>query len=277
MRLPARRIATTALSAGLLIGLSAPVVTAADGNSVRERTHAASHAPIPDAEELQSQVGGLAGLGGVLTPVTDLLTAVLGADSGRLSSADADKLTDAINDALAKADAANTGADDATTTPDTTTPGTTTPGTTTPGTTTPGTTTPGTTTPGTTTPGTSTPAQPPAVTAPEAGTPVTLPAPVVAQSGDETAAAADLTATAHAALQTRIDALVKATTSGTAEQVSPAVKDVLAGVVNVVAATLVDGGLPAGDLAGLPALPSAPEATAPEAAAPANPLPADPS
>ncbi|MFC7893028.1 hypothetical protein [Streptomyces sp. NPDC057381] len=253
MRLPARRIATTALTAGLLIGLSGPAVMAADGESVRERTHAASHAPLPDAAELQAQVGSLAGLGGVLTPVTDLLGAVLKADNGKLAATDADQLAAAVKDALAKAEAADADADDTATT------------------------TPGTTTPGTTAPGTSTPAQPPVVTAPEAETPVTLPAPVVAQDSDETAAAADLTASAYADLQKQIDALVKASTSGTAEQVSPAVKDVVTGVVNVVAATLVGSGLPAADLAGLPALPAAPEAVAPEAAAPAAPLPANPS
>ncbi|MFD8430073.1 hypothetical protein ACFV1R_20990 [Streptomyces coelicoflavus] len=254
MRLPARRIATSTLCAGLLIGLSGPAVMAADGDPVRERTHAASHAPLPDADELQSQVAGLADLGGVLTPVTDMLTAVLKADNGQLSATDADKLSAAVEDALAKADAADTDADDTATTP------------------------------GTTTPGTTTPAEPPAVTAPEAGTdtPVTLPAPVTAQSDDGTAAASDLSAAAEAELQKQIDALVKATTSGTAEQVSPAVKDVMTGIVNVVAATLVGNGLPAADLAGLPGVPTAPEATTPEAttpeaAAPANPLPADPS
>ncbi|MZD54405.1 hypothetical protein, partial [Streptomyces sp. SID5606] len=227
MRLPARRIATTALCAGLLIGISGPAVMAADGESVRERTHAASHAPLPDVAELQSQVGSLAGLGGVLTPVTDMLTAVLKAEDGRLSAADADKLSDAVKDALAKAEAADADADDADT-DDTAT-----------------------------TPGTATPAQPPAVTAPEAGDPVTLPEPVAAQ--DETAAAPDLTATAYAELQKQVDALVKATTAGSAEQVSPAVENVVTGVVNVVAATLVGNGLPAADLAGLPAVPSAPE------------------
>ncbi|MFE0860231.1 hypothetical protein [Streptomyces rochei] len=251
MRLPARRIATTVLTAGLLIGLSGPAVMAADGESVRERTHAASRAPLPDAAELQDQVGSLAGLGGVLTPVTDLLSAVLKADNGKLAATDADQLAAAVKDALAKAEAADADADDTATTPETTTPGT--------------------------TPGTSTPAQPPAVTAPDAETPVTLPAPVAAQGADETAAASDLAASAYAELQKQIDALIKASTSGTAEQVSPAVKDVVTGVVNVVAATLVGSELPAADLAGLPALPAAPEAAAPEAAAPAAPLPANPS
>ncbi|MFE1590629.1 hypothetical protein ACFW6Q_33655 [Streptomyces sp. NPDC058737] len=222
MRLPARRIATSALCAGLLIGLSGPAVMAADGDSVRERTHAASRAPLPDADELQSQVGSLAGLGGVLTPVTDMLTAILKADNGQLSAADAEKLSAAVEDALAKAEAVDTDADDA------------------------------------------------AVTAPEAGTdtPVTLPAPVTAQNEDGTAAASDLSATAQAELQKQIDALVKATTSGTADQVSPAVEDVMTGIVNVVAATLVGNGLPAADLAGLPGVPTAPEATTPEATTP---------
>ncbi|MFE7438238.1 hypothetical protein ACFU78_35215 [Streptomyces tendae] len=248
MRLPARRIATSALCAGLLIGLSGPAVMAADGDSGRERTHAASHAPLPDAEELQSQVGSLAGLGGVLTPVTDMLSAVLKADNGQLSATDADKLSTAVKDALAKVEAVDTDADDAAATP-----------------------------------GTSTPAQPPVVTTPEAGadTPVTLPAPVTAQGDEGTAAASDLTAAANAALQKQVDALVKATTSGTAEQVSPAVKDLMTGIVNVVAATMVGNGLPAADLAGLPGVPTAPEATAPEAATPeaATPeaaAPADP-
>ncbi|WP_186777937.1 hypothetical protein [Streptomyces salinarius] len=236
MRLPARRIATSALCAGLLIGLSGPAVMAADGDSVRERTHAASRAPLPDADDLQSQVGSLAGLGGVLTPVTDMLTAILKADNGQLSAADAEKLSAAVEDALAKAEAADTDADDA------------------------------------------------AVTAPEAGTdtPVTLPAPVTAQNEDGTAAASDLSATAQAELQKRIDALVKATTSGTADQVSPAVEDVMTGIVNVVAATMVGNGLPAADLAGLPGVPTAPEATTPEATTPdaTTPeaaVPADPS
>ncbi|AXL88718.1 hypothetical protein C4J65_10550 [Streptomyces sp. CB09001] len=249
MRLPARRIATSALCAGLLIGISGPAVMAADGDSVRERTHAASRAPLPDAEELQSQVGSLAGLGGVLTPVTDMLGAILKADNGQLSATDADKLSAAVKDALAKAEAADTDADDAATTP------------------------------GTTTPGTTTPAQPPAVTAPEAGTdtPVTLPAPVAAPGDDGTAAASDLTATATAELQKQVDALVKATTSGTAEQVTPAVKDVMTGIVNVVAATLVGNGLPAADLAGLPGVATAPEATTPEATTPEAAAPANPS
>ncbi|MFE2458082.1 hypothetical protein [Streptomyces sp. NPDC059402] len=231
MRLPARRIATSALCAGLLIGLSGPAVMAADGDSVRERTHAASRAPLPDADELQSQVGSLAGLGGVLTPVTDMLTAILKADNGQLSAADAEKLSAAVEDALAKAEAVDTDADDA------------------------------------------------AVTAPEAGTdtPVTLPAPVTAQNEDGTAAASDLSATAQAELQKQIDALVKATTSGTADQVSPAVEDVMTGIVNVVAATLVGNGLPAADLAGLPGVPTAPEATTPEATTPEAAVPADPS
>ncbi|WP_031046056.1 hypothetical protein [Streptomyces sp. NRRL F-5650] len=236
MRLPARRIATSALCAGLLTGLSGPAVMAADGAPVRERTHTSSRAPLPDAEELQSQVAGLAGLGGVLTPVTDMLDAVLKADDGRLSAADAEKLSAAVEDALAKADAADTDAGGTAATP-----------------------------------GTDTPA--------EGGTdtPVTLPAPVTAPGDDGTAAAPGLSAAGRAELQKQVDALVKATTSGSADQVSPAVKEVVTGVVNVVAATLVGNGLPAADLAGLPGVPTAPEAEAPDATTPQAPAPADPS
>jgi hypothetical protein len=244
MRLPARRIATSALCAGLLTGLSGPAVMAADGAPVRERTHTSSRAPLPDAEELQSQVAGLAGLGGVLTPVTDMLDAVLKADDGRLSAADAEKLSAAVEDALAKADAADTDAGGTAATP-----------------------------------GTDTPAEGGTDTPVEGGTdtPVTLPAPVTAPGDDGTAAAPGLSAAGRAELQKQVDALVKATTSGSADQVSPAVKEVVTGVVNVVAATLVGNGLPAADLAGLPGVPTAPEAEAPDATTPQAPAPADPS
>ncbi|MFD4510415.1 hypothetical protein [Streptomyces sp. NPDC058457] len=74
-------------------------------------------------------------------------------------------------------------------------------------------------------------------------------------------AAKDLAGDALKALQTAIDNLVKAVTSGDAGQVVPAVTAVLTGLVNYLAALLLGGGLPAPDLAGLPALPGLPAAT----------------
>ncbi|MDT0391257.1 hypothetical protein [Streptomyces sp. DSM 41921] len=117
MRLPARRIATSALCATLLLGVTGPAAMAADSASVPERAHTASRAPVPDADALLGQVQGLGDLGGVLTPVADLLTAVLKADGGQLPPSEAAKLSTSVQDAI----------DQATATPAATAPGTTTP------------------------------------------------------------------------------------------------------------------------------------------------------
>jgi hypothetical protein len=101
--LPARRVASTALCAVLLVGMG-PAAVAAD--PPRERAHpasAASRAPLPDADALLAQVKGLGDLGGVLTPVTGLLNSVLKADNGQLPAAEATKLHTAVRDAIAKA------------------------------------------------------------------------------------------------------------------------------------------------------------------------------
>ncbi|MFJ6568862.1 hypothetical protein ACIQNU_15690 [Streptomyces sp. NPDC091292] len=68
----------------------------------------------------------------------------------------------------------------------------------------------------------------------------------------------DVKADALAALQSAVDALVKAATAGDVAGVAAKVPVVVTGLVNFLAATLVGGGLPAANLPGLPALPSAP-------------------
>ncbi|GAA3824867.1 hypothetical protein GCM10022403_067840 [Streptomyces coacervatus] len=98
--LPVRRLASTALCAFLLVGIAGPAAVAAD--SVRERTPASSSGPVPGADGLLAQVKNLGELGDVLPPVTKLLNAVLKADSGHLSVAEAQKLVDAVKDAIAK-------------------------------------------------------------------------------------------------------------------------------------------------------------------------------
>ncbi|MFE7902794.1 hypothetical protein ACFU3E_35920 [Streptomyces sp. NPDC057424] len=103
MRLPARRIATSALCATLLLGATGPAAVAADSAAAPEHTRAASRAPVPDADELLGQVKGLGGLGGVLVPVTDLLTAVLEADNGQLPPSQAAKLGTSVQDAIGHA------------------------------------------------------------------------------------------------------------------------------------------------------------------------------
>lgn len=98
--LPARRIASSALCATLLLGIAAPAAIAADSDSARGRSAAA--APVPGADALLAQVQSLADIGTVLTPVTDLLNAALKADDGQLSADQAATLGQAVKDAIAK-------------------------------------------------------------------------------------------------------------------------------------------------------------------------------
>ncbi|GAA4020963.1 hypothetical protein [Streptomyces plumbiresistens] len=224
--LPARRIASSAVCATFLLGLAAPAAVAIEREPAGESVQAAPRAPVPGADALLAQVKGLADLGGVLTPVTDLLNTVLKADDGQLTAEEATKLGDAVKDAIVKVTAAAPAAPAAPETlPDTTAPTTTTPGTTTPGTTTPTSTLP------------------------------TLP--TLTKSGDSQAPAvellpADLVADALAGLQKAVDTLLKAVTSWDAAQVAPAVTGVVTGLVNVVSATLLSGKLPAPTLPGQP-------------------------
>ncbi|MEU4488182.1 hypothetical protein AB0H94_25390 [Streptomyces purpurascens] len=96
--LPARRIASSALCAALLVGITGPVAMAAD--SARGHGHVASDARLPGADVRLVQIGKIKW--GTLTPVADLLNAVL-RDNGRLSAAEATKLGDAAKAALAEA------------------------------------------------------------------------------------------------------------------------------------------------------------------------------
>lgn len=250
MRLPARRIATSALCATVLLGITGPVATAAEGDSVRERTHAATRAPLPDADTLNKQVQALSGLGGLVTPVTDLLGAVLKADNGRLTTEQATRLGGAVDEALTGAEGTGTPAAQGDTVPDAATPGMA---------------VPGMATPGTVAPGVDTPArlpalaQPPLVAQPGGNTQVTtLPAPFAPAADQAGTVPPGLVREAIDGLRESVDALLQASTTATPDEVSPAATGVVTDVVNVVAATLFSGGLPAPDLAGLPLLPAAP-------------------
>ncbi|MDT0612817.1 hypothetical protein [Streptomyces lancefieldiae] len=93
--LPARRIALGACCAALLVGITGPAAVAAD--PVRERTPgASSHALLVQVRSLDAHAGELA-------PVVDLLEAVLAADGGHLSSAEAKRLGEAAREALEEA------------------------------------------------------------------------------------------------------------------------------------------------------------------------------
>ena len=295
--LPARRIAAPALCATLLLGIAGPAAVAADHDSTRDARSTAAKAPVPGADALLAQVKSLGDVGGVLTPVTDLLNAVLKADNGQLPAADAAKLADAVKAAIAKASAAAPAAgaltppvkaqreqaaptapavptapanptapakpaaptapavpsvpakpavpampDDVTSPVVPSTPATPT-----------------------------TPAKPAAPATPVTPvTPVAPPAalpevpklpmaPALPQPKNAERAVAevplDLKADALKALQTAVDSLVKAATSGDVAGVAAAALAVVTGLVNVVVATVLGGGLPAANLPGLPKLP----------------------
>jgi hypothetical protein len=209
--LPARCIASCALSAALLVAVAGPSAAASHGP-----------VPVPHADALRPQVQALAELGGVLTPVTDLLNTVLKADNGQISVEQAAKLGDAVKDATAKITEATSAA--AVTLPAT-----------------------GTTTPSTTTGSTTTPIPSLLLT--------------LIQNGDDgrtrsVKAPADLLDDAIDALEKAIDDLITAVTSGEATQVESTLPAVISGLVDAVAATMVDAELPAPDLAGLSTLPS---------------------
>ncbi|MFJ8791364.1 hypothetical protein [Streptomyces sp. NPDC102462] len=86
----------------LLVGIAGPAAVAAD--SSRERTHAASRAPVPGADTVLAQTKAPAGLGAVLTPVTDLLNQAL--KNGQLTPEQAQTLADAVKAAIAQITAA---------------------------------------------------------------------------------------------------------------------------------------------------------------------------
>ncbi|MER6440329.1 hypothetical protein ABT275_28710 [Streptomyces sp. NPDC001185] len=245
--LPARRIATSALCATLLLGISGPAAVAAGDGPARVHTHAA--APVPGADALLTQVQSLANISGVLAPVTDLLSAALKAEGGQLPAADAAKLSQAVKDAIAKATAALPAVPAAPSVP--------------------------------TLPSTpalpATPAVPSLKNSDERGDSeargdvegrrMTAERRHAGQAGSQddkaprakgARAAANLAADALVALQKAVDTLVKAVTSGDATQVVPAATAVVTGLVNFVVAVVLGGGLPAPNLPGLPALPSLP-------------------
>ncbi|MFI9769319.1 hypothetical protein ACIHJG_20970 [Streptomyces sp. NPDC052415] len=271
--LPARRIASSALCATLLLGIAGPAAMAAD-DSAHERTHAASHAPVPGAEALLGQVESLSDVGGVLTPVTDLLNNVLKADDGQLSAAEAEKLGTIAKDAIAMvasavpaaqvpAAPATPTAPAAPTAPDTAAA-------------------PSTPAVPTAPDAPSTPAAPATPAASALPVAPSLPAapPTLSTSDDSkvppTQAPGDLVKDALAALQKGVDELLGAVTAGDVTKVTSAVTGLVKDLVNMLAATSLGGKLPAPDLAGLPQLPSAPAAPAAPVAPVAPVAPAAP-
>ncbi|MEU3604479.1 hypothetical protein AB0E83_03255 [Streptomyces sp. NPDC035033] len=250
--LASRRLTVLAISAALTLGAAGPAL-AGEHHPSRAADRAA-HAPLPDTAALLTQTKALGDVGGVTTPVTELVSAALKADGGRLPAADAEALKAKIKDAVDKAKGAVPA-------PLPETPAV----------------PPAVGTP-VAPPAVGTPVAPPAVGAPVAppaaeapvGSPVKPPAtlPVAAGAAAAKAAPADLVGDALASVEKAVAALLAAATSGNAAAVAPQATAALTSLVNLAVATVLGAGLPAPDLPGLPKLPALPVE--------APPLPVDP-
>lgn len=272
--LATRRITALAISAVFTLGAAGPAIAGEHHPSTAAER--AARAPLPDATALPAQAEALGDLGSVTTPVTELVTAALKADSGQLPAADAEALKAKIAAAVdeAKATAPAPLPDTPVTPPSTDLP--------------------------VTPPSTDLPVTPPAaelpVTPPAVETPVELPAapPVEAPAlpvkppvtlpvapgakaawAGKAAAPADVVDDALATVEKAVAALLAAVTSGDAGGVVPQVTATLTSLVNLAVATVLGSGLPAPDLPGLPALPALP-VTAPELPVDPPELPVDP-
>ncbi|MFE4304579.1 hypothetical protein ACFQ9H_10980 [Streptomyces sp. NPDC056517] len=281
--LATRRITALAISAVITLGSAGPAF--ADEHHPSTVAERAARAPLPDAAALLTQAEALGDLGSVTTPVTELVTAALKADSGQLPAADAETLKAKIAAAVdeAKATAPAPLPDTPVTPPSTDLP-----------------VTPPSTDLPVTPPSTDLPVTPPAaelpVTPPVVETPVELPAappveapalpvnppvtlPVAADAkaawAGKAAAPADVVDDALATVEKAVAALLAAVTSGDAGGVVPQVTATLTSLVNLAVATVLGSGLPAPDLAGLPTLPTLP-VTTPELPVEPPELPVDP-
>jgi hypothetical protein len=203
--LPVRRIATSALCATLLLGTAGTAIALSGDDTPRDDETLTEHrAPAPAPETMLAQAKQLHDAAGVITPATELLTAVLKAPGNKLSPEDVRKHREAMKRAVAAA---------RTKTP-------------------------------------MAPADPAVVQLPE------QPAGSVPR---DTKAPADPRASALAALQKADAKLLRAAGAGDTAAVRAQAPKVITGIVNMTAATLLVGDMPAPDLAGLPPLPKAPE------------------
>ncbi|MFB7343086.1 hypothetical protein ACFCZ6_23800 [Streptomyces hydrogenans] len=258
--LASRRLTALAISAAITLGTAGPAVAGElHPSSAADR---AAHAPLPDAAALLTQTKALADVGGVTTPVTELVTAALEADGGQVPAADAESLKARIQAAVDRAK--ETAPAPVPETPALPEPPVTPPAVDTP-------VTPPAVDAPVTPPAVDAPVAPPAVEAPvvppavetPAGLsvkpPVTLPvaAGAVAVKAGR-AAPADLVDDALATVEKAVAGLLAAVTSGDAAGVVPQVTATLTSLVNLAVATVLGSGLPAPDLAGLPALPALP-------------------
>ncbi|WP_063738337.1 MULTISPECIES: hypothetical protein [Streptomyces] len=256
------RLTALAISAVLTLGAAGPA--AAGEHHPSTAADRAARAPLPEAAALLTQAEALGELGSVTTPVTELVAAALKADSGQLPAADAEALKTKIAAAVEQAKGAapaplpDTPAPDVPVTPPElpaappelpATP-----------------------------PAPELPVTPPAVETPvglPVKPPVTLPVAAGAKAATAKAAPTDVVDDALATVEKAVAGLLAAVTSGDAAGVVPQVTATLTSLVNLAVATVLGSGLPAPDLAGLPALPALPGGV-PELPVDPPELPVDP-
>ncbi|WP_327163960.1 hypothetical protein [Streptomyces zaomyceticus] len=262
--LATRRITALAISAVITLGTAGPAIAGEHHPSIA--ADRAARAPLPDAAALLTQAEALGELGSVTTPVTDLVRAALKADAGQLPAADAEALKAKIAEAVAQAKATAPALPDTPAAPPAADLPVTPPAADLP----------------VAPPAVETPADLPAVPPVEAPAlpvkpPVGLPVAAGAKAAwsGRAAAPADVVADALATVEKAVAALLAAVTSGDAGGVVPQVTATLTSLVNLAVATVLGSGLPAPDLAGLPALPALPAAV-PDLPVDPPELPVDP-
>ncbi|MFI1657536.1 hypothetical protein ACH4ZU_21855 [Streptomyces sp. NPDC020472] len=101
--LATRHLTALAISAAVTLGTAGPAF--ADEHHPSPAVDRAAHAPLPDATAPPARAEALDDLGSVATPVAELVTAALDADSGRLSAADAEAFKAEIATAVDQAKA----------------------------------------------------------------------------------------------------------------------------------------------------------------------------
>ncbi|MER7533297.1 hypothetical protein ABTX77_00730 [Streptomyces sp. NPDC097704] len=250
-----RRLTALAISAAISLGTAGPAF--AGEHHPSPAADRAAHAPVPDTAALLAQAQSLGELGSVTTPVTELVTAALKADSGRLPAADVEafkaKIAAAVEEAKATAAAPDGPAPQLPATPASPDLPVTAP---------------------VIPPAAELPVTPPAAelpVEPSAGLPVVA----GAASAAGKAAPADVVSDALASVEKAVAGLLAAVTSGDAGGVVPQVTSTLTSLVNLAVSTVLGSGLPTPDLAGLPALPQLP-VTPPELPVAAPELPVTP-
>ncbi|MEU5218810.1 hypothetical protein AB0G79_21795 [Streptomyces sp. NPDC020807] len=264
--LATRRLTALAISAAITLGAAGPAI--AGEHHPSSAADRAAHAPLPEAATLLPQAEALGDLGSVTSPVVELVTTALKADAGQVPAADADALKAKIAAAVEKAKETAPVPVPDTPAPDVPAPDLPAPDLPAPDLPAPDLPAPDVPAPDLPAPDLPAPDLPapdlPAPDLPAPELPVAAPAlpvkppvslPVAAGAK---AAPTDLVDDALATVEKAVAGLLAAVTSGDAAAVVPQVTSTLTSLVNLALATVLGSGLPAPDLAGLPAVPSLP-------------------